>query len=121
MDSQPMPRPDEPLRAEIVGESSRAPLRVLGRRKARCELRVVACRARPPLDAARSLEPRDRSDELRARHPELRRERMTFVVERRLLGDRGPTERAASRDAAKCPRLAPELTFDDLLVGQRFR
>ena len=98
-----------------------APLLVLRGGEARGELRVVGGRARPALDTARGLEPRDRRDEVRARHPELRRERMTGVVERRLLGHRRPPERTAHGHAAKRPRRPPELALDDLLVGQRFR
>jgi hypothetical protein len=78
----------------------------------------VGCnRSRPALDAARSLEPGDCGDELRARDVELRRERMAFGIERSLLGHRRPAERAANRHALERARRAADLTGYNLYVG----
>src|SRR5439155_19383987 len=56
------------------------PLLRLGGFEALREQGVGCNRPGPALDPARSLEPRDRGDELRARDVELRRERMAFVI-----------------------------------------
>jgi hypothetical protein len=53
---------------------------------------------------------------MRAREPELRRERRAGGVERCLLRDRGQAERATHRDAPEGARRSPELTLDDLAV-----
>ena len=76
---------------------------------------------RPALDAAGRLEPRDRGDEVAARHVVRRRERLAVGVVRALLGDRRPAERAADGDAAERARLAADLSRDDRAVGQRPR
>jgi hypothetical protein len=68
------------------------------------------------LDAAGRLEPRDPRDEMAAREPELRRERPAVLVERRLLGHRGPAERAADDDAPEGARLAADLPRDHLAI-----
>ena len=81
--------------------------------EARPQRVVLGDRLRPARDPAGGLETRDLRDEVRAREPELRRERRAVTVERRLLGDRGPTERAAHGDAPERPRRPAELPFDD--------
>jgi len=66
--------------------------------------RILGGSARPPLHASGRFEPRDRCDELGAREPEGRRERLAFVVERVLLRDRRMPERTADDNALEGPR-----------------
>ena len=72
--------------------------------------------SRPALDAAAGLEPRDRRDQMRAGQVVGRRERLARLVERGLLGDRRPAERAADGDAAERARGPAELALDDRAV-----
>src|SRR3954453_9507884 len=77
----------------------------------------VVCGLRPALDAAGGLEPRDRLHEVAARHVVRGREGLAVRVVRPLLGDGGPSERAAESDAAEGPRLTADLACDDLAVS----
>ncbi len=70
----------------------------------------------PALHASRSLDPSDRSDEMRTRHVVGRRERLSAWVVRQLLGDSGQAERAANGDPAERARRSPELPGDDRSV-----
>jgi len=67
----------------------------------------------PPLDAARSLQPREGGDEVRTCQPEGGRERFAVLVVGRLLGDRRTTKRAPEGYAAERPRRTPQLSLDD--------
>src|SRR5439155_16159614 len=89
----------------------------LCRRQARGELSVVGRGARPPLDAARSFETRDRRHEVTAGHPVLRRERPAVLVERLLLRHRRPAERAPHGDGAKRAGRPAELALDELAIA----
>src|SRR5262249_26517849 len=89
----------------------------LRRLEAGSKLVIRTHKLRPALDAARSLEPRDGGDELRARQPERRRKRLAVLVVRRLLGNCGAAERAAGGYAPKRGRRAAELPFDDRAVA----
>src|SRR5262249_5440788 len=86
---------------------SQPPLFLVGALEARSELRILAGRTRPALDAARGLESRDLCDQVRAGQPVRRRKRFAAVVVRRLFGHRGAAERAADGDAQECARRAP--------------
>src|SRR5262249_1818258 len=80
--------------------------------EARMEFGILRSRMRPAFDAARGLEPRDDSDEVRARQPEGGRERVAGLVERRLLSHGRTAERAADDDAPECTRRPAQLTLD---------
>src|SRR5436190_11804956 len=80
------------------------------------QLRVLAREPAPALDAPGRLDAGELRDELRAGEPERGRERLARFVEGRLLGYRGPAERAADDDVAEGPRRAADLAFDDLAV-----
>src|SRR5262245_42037530 len=84
-----------------------ATLLVVGVRQARPQLEIVGCGPRPALDATGGLEPRHRRNEVRAGQPEGRREGLARLVERGLLGDGGPAERAANGDLPECAGWPP--------------
>ena len=84
--------------------------------EARAKLGIPLGGGRPALHAAARLDTRDLRAEVPARQPELRRKRRPAVVERRLLGDCGQTERAANGDSAERARRAAELALDDCAV-----
>src|SRR5580765_6679631 len=89
--------------------------------QARGEVAVHPRAFAPALDSACRLEPRNRRNEMRAREPERRRERIAVLVVRRLLGDGRQTEGATRDYAAKGARPAAELAFDDRPVIHRSR
>ena len=100
---------------------SQRPLLPLGIRQAASEPAVAARSLRPALHAAGRLQSGDRGDEEGTRQPERRRERLAAVVERRLLRDRGTTERAARDDPPKGARRASQLPLDCRAVIHRGR
>lgn len=72
--------------------------------QARAQGGVFRSCARPALDAARCLQPRDRSDQIEAGEPERRRKGLAVVVVRALLGDGGVSRRTADDDAPEGAR-----------------
>jgi hypothetical protein len=111
----------EPAGARLAAEpgielGAKAPLLLVGALKARPQARVLASALAPALDTARRLDARELRDELRAREPVRRRERLARLVVRRLLGYRRAAEGAADGNAAERPRRASELALDDLPV-----
>ena len=89
-----------PNAALIVGRTRQRPR----------EIGVFSYESAPALDTRSRLQPRERSDEVRAREVVRRRKRLTGRVVRRLLGDSGKTVRTALDDASKRARLSPELS-----------
>ena len=73
-------------------------------------------RLAPPLHATGGLEARDGGDEVAARQPVRRRERLAVGCVGRLLRHRRAAERAADDDAPESPRLAAELSGDDVPI-----
>jgi hypothetical protein len=66
--------------------------------------RILGCGACPALNSSGRFEPRHRRNELWAREPEGRRERLAAVVERVLFRDRWMSERTADDNAPEGPR-----------------
>jgi hypothetical protein len=95
------------LAADPAGQlGPQAALLVVGCFEARSKLEVFLREPAPALDAARGLDPRDRLDQVRAGQVVTGRERLARLVERLLLGDRGPAERAADDDPTQRSRRA---------------
>jgi hypothetical protein len=72
--------------------------------EARSQPGILGGGACPALNASGRFEPRHRRDELWARQPEGRRERLAAVVERVLFRDRWMSERTADDNAPEGPR-----------------
>jgi hypothetical protein len=106
--------------ADADGKLGAQPL-LLGVRRpqAGCQISIVLRALGPALDAASRLDPRDRSNEMRARQPEGRRKWLAMLVERRLLGDRRAAEGAPNGYAAERTRRATQLTLDDGTIIHR--
>jgi hypothetical protein len=100
---------------------AKPPLFGLRRGKATREIVVLLRGTRPALDPAGGLEPGDRCDEVPACDVELRREGTAVLVERGLLGDCRPSERATDGNAHERARPSAELALDDRLVVHALR
>ena len=98
-------------REQEAGRVAGALLSLLGlRQRETCQqLGVLGSCARPLFDATRSLEARDLRHQKRASDIELGGKRAAVLVERGLLGDRGPAVRATDCDRPEGTRAPPQL------------
>src|SRR4051794_13988921 len=114
----------EPAGARLAADPARqvrpqAPLPLVRLLDACAELRLLRGEAPEALDSACRLQSGEGRDEMRARQPERRRERLARVVERLLLRDGRPAVGTANGYALERARLPAQLAFHDCPVIHR--